>query len=118
MRKEQRNQTFRFVNIIYNFMEVRSMLESSTSYVYANEIKKLVQKDIELCEIKIPFLENIKYTTNLELLGKYNEQMLDIFDPFELELEIIPRKELDGQAISASRIRRHMPDGECVKVFL
>ena len=47
-----------------------------------------------------------------KITRQYNEQMLEIFELFELALEIIPRKELDGQAISASRVRRYMLDGK------
>ena len=45
-----------------------------------------------------------------KITRQYNEQMLEIFEPFELALEIIPRKELNGQAISASHVRRYMTD--------
>lgn len=48
---------------------------------------------------------------------QYNEQMQEILGHFDVELDIIPRKEQNGMAISASKVRRHMQDGnwEAVK---
>lgn len=48
---------------------------------------------------------------------QYNQQMQDLLGDFGIELEIIPRKELDGVAISASNVRRYMKEGnwEAVK---
>lgn len=48
---------------------------------------------------------------------QYNRQMQEMLGDFGIELEIIPRKELDGVAISASNVRRYMKEGnwEAVK---
>lgn len=48
---------------------------------------------------------------------QYNQQMQELLGDFDIELEIIPRKELDGVAISASNVRRYMKEGnwEAVK---
>jgi len=43
---------------------------------------------------------------------QYNQQMQEIFEPFDLALEIIRRKELNGQAISASGVRKYMKEGK------
>ena len=46
-----------------------------------------------------------------KVTNQYNEQMREIFERFDLELEVIPRKEMDGEVISASRVRAFMKDG-------
>lgn len=43
---------------------------------------------------------------------QYNEQMQELLGLFEIELEVVPRKEMDGMVISASTVRRYMQDGD------
>lgn len=42
---------------------------------------------------------------------QYNQQMQEILGDFGIELEIIPRREQDGMAISASSVRKYMQEG-------
>ena len=54
-------------------MPIRKLLEDSSSYIYASEIKKIAQKGIEICEIKLPLSDSLKHTTTLETLGKLHD---------------------------------------------
>jgi [citrate (pro-3S)-lyase] ligase len=49
--------------------------------------------------------------------GQYNEQMEEILGDFGIDVEIVPRKEMDGVAVSASQVRAYMEEGnwEAVK---
>lgn len=44
---------------------------------------------------------------------QYNESMLDILPDYGIQVEVIPRKAVDGEVISASRVRS-MLSGENV----
>ena len=46
-----------------------------------------------------------------KVTNQYNEQMQEIFELFDLELEVIPRKELGGEVISASGVRKYIAEG-------
>lgn len=86
------------------------------------EVQVDASKDLEIFARYIaPPLGNTKRFVGEEPTDKvtrqYNRQMQELLGDFGIELEIIPRKELDGVAISASNVRRYMREGnwEAVK---
>lgn len=51
-----------------------------------------------------------------EVTKKYNETMKTVFNNYNLNLEIIPRKEVNNNIISASLVREYLKKGELEKI--
>ena len=68
--------------------------------------KDKIAKDLD---IDIRFLGSEPYDT---VTRAYNESLKNIFEESEINLEIISRKELDGNIISASMVRKLLKDGK------
>jgi len=49
--------------------------------------------------------------------GAYNEKMLEILPAHGIRVEILPRFEIGGEAVSASRVREYLKKGETEKAY-
>ena len=51
-----------------------------------------------------------------EVTNTYNESMIEILPKYNVEVKLIERKEIEDDAISASRVRRLLKEGKMEKV--
>lgn len=49
--------------------------------------------------------------------GAYNKQAMEIFPKHDIKVEIVPRLEIDGEAVSASMVRKYIKRGEFDKII-
>jgi [citrate (pro-3S)-lyase] ligase len=93
-------------------------------YFYKDDLKDTV---IDCSDDVTIFAQHIAPALNIRIrfageepldpiTGQYNQTMADILPRYSIEFKVIPRKEEDGQVISASRVRKYYEQGNLAAI--